>query len=187
MNNGWLGQLVEAFGDGSALSNSTTETGIVPAYCKWILDAGFFKRAGDEILVEATGRVSNIVTSPGTLTLRVKFGSIAVWDSGAIPLNAVAKTNVPWMLRGVLTCRAVGAGTSANLIGILRFQSESVIGSPAASAGGNGSLLLPVGAPVVGAGFDSTVAQTADLTAQFSTANAGNAIQCHQFRIQSLN
>lgn len=39
MNNGWWGQFVEAVGDGSALSNSTTETSIIPVYCKWILDA----------------------------------------------------------------------------------------------------------------------------------------------------
>lgn len=187
MNNGWLGQIIEAVADGTALSNSTVETGIVPAYCKWILDAGFFKRPGDEIIVEAAGRVSNIVTTPGTLTLKLKLGSIAVWDSGAIQLNAVAKTNVPWHLRVPLTCRAVGSGTTANLLGIGEFQSESIVGSPAPTAGGNGSLLVPVGAPVVGAGFDSTAAQTLDLTATFSIANAGNAIQCHQFRLQSLN
>lgn len=187
MNNGWLGQLIEAVGDGAALSNSVAETSIIPTYCKWILDAGFYKRPGDEVIVEASGRVSNIVTTPGTLTLKLKLGSIAIWDSGAIQLNAVAKTNVPWRLRVPLTCRAVGAGTSANLIGIGEFQSESVVGSPLPSAGGNGVLLVPVGAPVVGAGFDSTAAQTLDLTATFSIANAGNAIQCHQFRLQSLN
>lgn len=187
MNNGWLGQIIEAVADGTALSNSTVETGIVPAYCKWILDAGFFKRPGDEIIVEAAGRVSNIVTTPGTLTLKIKLGSVTVWDSGAIQLNAVAKTNVPWRLRVPLTCRAVGAGVSANLLGIGEFQSESVVGSPLPSAGGNGVLLVPVGAPAVGTGFDSTAAQTIDLTATFSIADAGNAIQCHQFRLQSLN
>lgn len=187
MNNGWWGSLVTAFGDGTALSNSTTETSIIPAYCKWILEAGFFNRPGDELIIEATGRLSNIVTTPGTLTLAIKFGSIAVWSSGAINLNTVAKTNVPWHLRVPLTCRAVGSGTSANLIGIGQFQSESLIGSAASSAGGNTSLLVPVGAPAVGNGFDSTAAQTLDLTATFSIANAGNAITCHQFRPVSPN
>lgn len=187
MNNGWWGQFVEAVGDGTALSNSTTETSIIPTYCKWILDAGFFKRPGDELLIEAAGRLSNIVTTPGTLTLKIKFGSIAVWDSGAIQLNAVAKTNLPWVLRVPLTCRAVGASTNANLIGIGEFQGESVVGSPLPSAGGSGRLLVPVTAPAVGAGFDSTAAQTIDLTATFSIANAGNAIQCHQFRVISPN
>lgn len=187
MNNGWWGQFVEAVADGAALSNSTTETSIIPPYCKWILDAGFFKRAGDELLLEAAGRLSCIVTTPGTLTLRIKFGSIAVWNSGAINLNVVAKTNLPWRLRVPLTARAVGDGTSANLIGIGELQSEALVGAPAASAGGNTCLLVPVGVPAVGSGFDSTVAQTLDLTAQFSVANAGNAITCHQFRIISQN
>ncbi len=187
MQNGWLGQLIEAVGDGAALSNSTAETSIVPTYCKWVLDAGFFKRPGDEILIQATGRLSNIVTTPGTLTLRIKLGSVAVWDSGAIPLNIVAKTTLPWLLHLALSCRAVGSGTSANLIGIGEFRGESVVGSPLPTVGGSGSLLVPVTAPAVGTGFDSTAAQTLDLTAQFSIANAGNAITCHQFRAISLN
>lgn len=187
MQNKWFGQLIQAAGDGAAISNNNTEQSIVPAYAKWILEAGFFNRAGDELIIEATGRLSNIATTPGNLTFRLKFGSIAVWDSGAINLNTTAKTNVPWSLRVPLTCRAVGGGTSANLIGIGELQSESLIGSPAPSAGGNTRLLVPVGAPAVGNGFDSTAAQTVDLTAQFSIANAGNAITCHQFRLISPN
>lgn len=187
MENRWFGQMLEAFGDGSALSNSTSETSILPTYCKETLEAGFFRTPGTELVIEATGRLSCIVTSPGTLTLRIKFGSIAVFDSGAINLNVVAKTNVPWRLRIPLTSRAVGSGTSANLIGIGEFQSEALVGAAAPSAGGNTSLLVPVGAPAVGSGFDSTSAQIVDLTAQFSVANAGNAITCHQFRLISPN
>lgn len=187
MRNGWYGQLCELFGDGPALSTSTTETSILPAYAKWVIEAGFFKVPGIEMILELAGRISNIVTTPGTLTLRLKFGSIAVWDSGAIQLNAVAKTNVPWKLRVPLTCRAVGDGTTANLIGIGVFQSESVVGSPLPSAGGNGSLLVPVGAPAVGSGFNSSAAQNVDVTAQFSVSNAGNALTVHQGRIVSPN
>jgi hypothetical protein len=124
-------------GDGTALNTSTSETSILPTYAKWIIEAGFFNRPGDELFVEATGRLSCIVTTPGTLTLKVKFGSVAVWDSGAINLNVVAKTNLPWTLRVPLTCRAVGSGTSANLIGVGELMSESLVGAPAASAGGN--------------------------------------------------
>lgn len=187
MNNKWFGQLIQAVGAGPSLSNSSAETSILPDYCKWVLEAAFFNRPGDELFLELAGRISNIVTTPGTLTLKVKFGSIAVWNSGAISLNIVAKTTVPWKLHVPLTCQAAGSGTAATLIGIGDFQSESIIGSPANSAGGNGSLLVPVGAPAVGSGFDSTAAQTLDVTATFSIANSGNLLQLHQGRIISPN
>lgn len=187
MQNKWFGQLIESHTDGTALNTSTSETSILPAYAKWILEAGYFNRAGDELCFEATGRLSCIVTTPGTLTLRLKFGSIAVWDSGAINLNTTAKTTVPFYLRTVLTARSVGASTSATLLGIGQLQSEALVGSVAPSAGGNTNLLVPVGTPAAGTGFDSTAAQTVDLTAQFSISNAGNGITCHQFRLISPN
>lgn len=187
MNNGWWGSLLTAPADGPAVANSTAETSLLNGQDKWVLDAGFFIRPGDELMLEAAGRLSCIVTTPGTLTLRLKFGSVAVWDSGAINLNVVAKTNVPWRLEVPLTCRAVGSGTAANLLGVGRFQSEALVGSPLPSAGGNTSLLVPVGAPAAGTGFDSSAAQIVDLTAQFSIANAGNSITRHQFRLISPN
>jgi len=187
MQNRWFGQLIETNTDGTAVNTSTSETTILPAYAKWILEAGYFNRPGDELLLEASGRLSCIVTTPGTLTIRLKFGSVAVFDSGAINLNVVAKTTVPWQLRATLTARAVGSGTTATLFTIGRLQSEALVGAPLPTAGGNTCLLVPVGTPAVGTGFDSTSAQIVDLTAQFSVSNAGNGITCHQFRLISPN
>jgi hypothetical protein len=51
--------------------------------------------------IRAAGRVSNIVTTPGTLTLDVRIGptsNIIVANGGAMALNTVAKANVPWWL-----------------------------------------------------------------------------------------
>lgn len=66
------------------------------------------------------------------------------------------------------------------------WRSESVIASPAAGAGGIGVLPLPASAPAVGTGFDSTAAQTVDLQAQWSVANAGNSIQVHQYVLEEI-
>lgn len=182
----WMETYASATGDGPSLSNSTTATSILPAQAKYTLPANFF-RVGSVIVIEATGRVSNIVTTPGTLTLDVRFGSIVVANGGAMNLNVVAKTTVPWYLWWKLTCRAIGNGTSANLMPQGMWQSESLVGSPANTAGGNGSLMIPVGAPVVGGGFDSTATQTVDLFATFSIANAGNLIQVHEYTIMGAN
>lgn len=181
----WQETLITAQVDGTALTASTTATSILPTAAKYTLPANYFQ-VGRALRVGVLGRISNVVTTPGTLTLELKFGSVIVASSGAISLNIVAKTNVPWWLEWHLTCRAIGSGTAANLMHQGVWQSESVVGSPLPTVGGNGSLLIPVGAPAVGTGFDSTATQQVDLFATWSLNNA-NSIQTHQFRLESLN
>lgn len=171
--------------DGPALTASTTATSILPATAKPVVQAQTL-RIGSQYLAVAAGRVSNIVTTPGTLTLDLRFGSVIVANGGAMALNIVAKTNVPWYLVWLLTCRAIGNGTSANMMHQGLWTSESVIGSPLPSAGGAGTHMLPNAAPAVGTGFDSSANQTADLFATWSLNNA-NSIMAHQWGFYEIN
>jgi hypothetical protein len=186
---GFQSTLVEAQGDGTAFSTSTAETSLLTgaaASCKIPLRGGYIYRIGQRFMVRATGRMSNIVTTPGTLTLRFKLGptaNIAVATSSAISLNTTAKTNVGWYLDLGLTVRSIGASTSATLFAQGSFQSESIVGSAAGIANG---VLFQASAPAVGTGFDSTVANQIDLTAQFSISNAGNGMQLHTFALEDL-
>lgn len=186
---GYQSTLVEAQIDGTAVTNTTTETSLLPAVAKIILPSGYINRIGKRFQVRASGRVSNIVTTPGTLTLRFKLGptaNIAVATSQAIQLNAVAKTNVSWILEAFFTVRAIGSGTAANIFAEGTWTSESVVGSPVPASGDPGSAMWQASAPVVGTGFDSSVANQIDLTAAFSIANAGNSIQLHTFALEDL-
>lgn len=187
--NSWQSLLVSAQTDGAALATSTTEASILPAQAKFTLPANYLTYAGQALRVRAMGRISNIVTTPGTLTLRVKFGSIAVATSQAMQLNATAKTNVTWILDWDLTCRSVGGSTSATFMHSGQWQSESVVGAGTGAAGstGPGTFTIPASAPAAGTGFDSTVSNVIDLTAQFSVSNAGNSVQLHTFKLESLN
>lgn len=181
----WVETLVASQVDGSALTNTTTATSILPASSKIILPAGFIDRLGKGLRIRASGRVSNVVTTPGTLTLDVRFGSTTVFTGGAMNLNATAQTNATWELDLELLARAVG--TSASLLGVGSWRSRSVVGSVAAASGGVGTLLLPDTAPAAGTTFDSTQSQTVDLFATWSIANASNSITLHNFTIQALN
>lgn len=173
-----------AQGDGAALSNSTTPTSLLPTEAKLILPPNFL-RIGTLLHVVALGRVSNIVTSPGTLTLDLRLGGgTVVANGGAMNLNIVAKTNATWWLEWWLTCRAGGAAANFMHQGI--WSSESFVGSPTQAAGGAGCASLPASAPAVGSNFDQTIAQTLDLFATFNTANAGNSIQLHQYKVTSI-
>jgi len=186
----WMEALGNAQGDGSALSNSTTATSILPAPAKVGLYANYFDQIGKALRITAAGRVSNIVTTPGTLTLDVRMGptsNIVVFNGGAMQLSTTAHTNVPWYLEVLLTLRALGSGTSANLMGQGLCWSQALSISGADPTTGHSFLMIPNTAPAVGTGFDSTSAMIIDLFAAFSIANAGNAITCHQFLVESLN
>lgn len=177
---GFRERILEISTSGAALANSTAEASIMPtAHLTAFTPAGYFDTIEKRLCFQLSGQISNIVTTPGTLTLRLYLGSVAVFNSGAIPLNIVAKTNVGWALEGELVCRAFGSSTSTTLFPKLcRFQSESIIGNAAATAGGSTSYLLPYNAaPAVGTGFDNGPAQLFDVKAQWSVANAGNSIQ----------
>lgn len=177
----WQETLISAQVDGTALNTSTTATSIIPAAAKLVLPANFFA-IGKVLRVSSRGRISNIVTSPGTLTLDIRFGSTVVFNGGAVSLNTTAKTNVSFEFEAILTCRAIG--TSANLIGVGSLISESVVGSGSGTAL---SALLPASAPAVGSSFDSTAAQTVDHFATFSVSNASNSIQVHEYLLEALN
>lgn len=169
--------------DGGALTASITATSLLPAQAKPIYTAQT-ARQGLVYLLFAAGRITNVVTTPGTLTLDVRFGSIIVANGGAMSLNVVAKTNVPWYLFWMLTCRAIG--TTGNFMHQGTWTSESVIGSPLPTAGGAGTHLLPNAAPAVGSNVDLGANQTVDLFGTWSISNA-NSIQAHQFGFAEAN
>ena len=133
---------------------------------KLLLPANYINRIGKRFQVRASGRISNIVTTPGTLTLRFKLGSVNVWDSGAISLNTTAKTTLPWTLRVSMRASTMGSSTAGKVYAIGEFQSECVVGSPAPTSGGSGRLLVPVGAVAESSGFDMT-AEAGDWAVDF--------------------
>ena len=188
-NYSWVQTLVAAQVAGSALSNSTTATSILPGQAKYILPANTLT-VGQAMRIKAALQVSNIVTTPGTLTLDVRFNStpIIVFNGGAMQLSTTAHTTLPVWVEILLTTRAVGSGTSANLMGqgIATGQPLSLT-AVADSTTTVGTVMLPNTTPAVGTGFDSTVSNVIDFFATFSIANAGNAVTLQQYTLELLN
>jgi hypothetical protein len=172
-----------------ALTASNTPTTILPPQAVATLQQGLIAYVGKTLRLTAYGVISNIITTPGTLTLDIRLGAVVAWNGGAMQLNAVAKTNVPWKLSVLLTARTLGTGAAeptAQLMGIGEFISESVVGSPLPSVGGAGTLMLPASAPVIGTVFDSTAALTVNLFGTFSLNNA-NSITTYLYALEVLN
>lgn len=189
---GWQETLVTAQGDGIALASSTSITSIIPAAARYTLPANYFDYVGKAVRIKAMGRISTVTTTPGTLTFTVWLGTtaspIAAFASQALTLNIVAQTNAFWDLEILLTCRAIGNSTNANLMGIGRWISRATLGSAAVgTTEGVGVIGLPDTAPAVGTGFDSTVTNVLDLAATWSASSSSNSIQVHQYTVESLN
>lgn len=186
----WQETLIWAVSDGTALTNTVTATSLLPAHAKFTAPANFFNSVGKTLRVTAKGRISNLVTTPGTLTLDVRAGaSTVLFNGGAMQLNAVAKTNVTFWFEAEMVLRTLGNGAASNFLGIGQFSSEALVGAGTGAAGSttNGSLNLPATAPAVGSNFDVATANVIDLFGTFSVANAANSITVHTFKLESLN
>lgn len=133
---------------------------------RFTLPANALKNLGDMIRVEALGIISCVVTTPGTARFDLAMATVAKLDTGAMPLNVVARTSVPWYLTMIGTLTTVG--TSAVITWSGTFESEAYVGSPIQNVGGNGGTVLPYSGTVTGAStasatFDSTVSNLLDL------------------------
>lgn len=184
----WQTTLAWATTAGAALTASTTQTSLLPAGSRYVLPATWFQ-VGTMLHVLATG-VMSTTTTPGTLQFTLTMGTIAtpinVFVGGLLAL-AASVSSVAWWLEMLLTCRAVGTGTSANLMGTGQFTSRALLGAPpVGSQQGIPTAMMPETSPVVGTGFDSTLTQTVDLQAAWGTNNA-NTITLYQYALQSIN
>jgi len=182
----WQEVLVNGSVDGPTLTANAAAS-CIPTPSRIILPNNYFQ-IGKILRFTMAGRISCAVTTPGTARFDIRMGpsgTIIVFDTGALNLNIVAKTTIPWSLEMLLTCRAVGASTASNFMGIGRFQSEAVIAAPLPAAGGNGSLIVPVGTPAVGTGFDNTAANAIDVF--FTQTVATGSLTVHQYVLESLN
>jgi hypothetical protein len=171
--------------DGAAVT-AAAATSLLPAAAKKVIPDNYFQ-IGRKMRIKAWGRISTVVTTPGTARFDVRLGSNVVFDSQAIALaTADAYTTVPWFLYVDMTCRAIGATTAANFFVGGYWLAPNVAGVVATPPKTAGVALLPWNAaPAVGAGFDSTVTNIVDLF--FTQTVATGSCTCHQFELELPN
>ena len=178
----WPTTLITSQIDGTAVTAAAATTLLPPAALK-TLPPNFFDVIGKQLRIRATGRISSVITTPGTARFDVRLGGTVVFDGLAVLLDSVAAhTNVGWILDITLTCRAIG--TSASLFGQGTWTCEDILGVPATAPKGVLTAILPWNsAPAVGATFNSTISQQLDLF--FTQTVATGSCTCHQFSADS--
>lgn len=183
----WQETLTVGATDGPPLT-AASRASCIPVANRIVLPNNYFY-IGRKLLFKMSGRISCAVTTPGTARFDICLGAagtVIVFDSLALNLNIVAKTTVPWYLEVGLVCRAVGTGTATNFFPFGgNFTSEAIVGSPLPTAGGNGSLIVPVGTPAVGAGCDNSAASIVDVF--FTQTVATGSMTVHNYQIDAIN
>src|SRR5271155_183255 len=94
---------LQAAGTAIAASASRTSMTVGSTQSRFTLPGNSLKQAGDQLLVEASGIISTVVTTPGTQTIDFAVATAAVCTTGAMTLNIIAQTNTPWYLRILMT------------------------------------------------------------------------------------
>ena|SRR5665811_1128823 len=184
MSLGYWESLVSLNADGTALTAAARASllqGATATGARFTLPANRLK-IGDQIHLLATGRISCVITTPGTARFDLSTGvaGTAIFDTLAMPLDIVAKTNVGWWLEVLGTVRA--NGTTGNIFWQGIWQSEALVGSPLPTVGGNGSVIVPFNtAPAAGANFDTTIANLLDFN--FTQTAATGSCTLHQYSL----
>lgn len=165
--------------DGTQVSNTTTETIICPDFSI----PGFYMTKYKTLYIWAFGVNSNVVTTPGTLTMRVRWGGVAgtvLLATAAQGLDTTARTNALWNMEAKIVCRTAGAtGTfmSGGIWAQINVLSSTAANLLPALMGSAGTPLASGNAAVT---VDTTTAKLLSVTAQFSVATSPTNLTCQQ-------
>lgn len=177
----WRETIAWSTANGTTISNSTTETILMPD----VTIPANYLQDGRALQIVLMGKLSNIVTTPGTLTFALRWGGVSgtvLAQSSAMSLNTTAQTDIMFRIELELVTRANGSSGSVLAMGFanvaaLATQAPQFMGSAGGSSGNTPAAVTA-----------NLTADTAlSITAKFSIANAGNAITGMQYLIDSLN
>jgi hypothetical protein len=168
--------------DGTAVTSSS-ETILLPDFS---IPASYLT-VGKILKYTIMGRQSTVITTPGTITHRLRWGGVggvSVVASGAFaPDSTAAATNLTWMIEYWMQCRSVGATGTA--MGFGRIEWTDYDDASAATVVANlGMRMAPTSAPAT-ATIDTTIDKLLSATYQSSVATA--SVQTHVGILEACN
>lgn len=186
-NQSWVQALITAQLAGGPVSNTTTQTTLLPGQALFTLQPDTtLPTAGTVMRVTLTGQISNVVTTPGTLTILILFGATTVYTSGAMQMSTTAHTTLPFWFEVLLTCRAVGSAANFMAQGVIHGQPMSLTATTD-SATTVATLMAPNVTPAVGSNFSTKTSQQQDVQSAFSVNTSGTNITLQQYLVELTN
>lgn len=177
-SNSWSGLLARSRKSGTAVTNTTAATSILPA-AERLNEPSNLWEVGTSHTLRLGGRISTAASSPGTLSISVQVGSVTVFTF-TTPTLATSAANLTWLATVDFITQTVDAGTGTTILGIGEFKSLAVSATEP-------WLAMPASSPGVGTGFDNTVSGYLDVFAAWSVASASNSIRCDFYKLFSDN
>lgn len=173
------------YADAAQIAATTTESSLIPDVPFGADDERIYP--GAQLNIRAWFDISNVVTTPGTVRFRLRWGTggVVLADSGAIPMDTTARSNFSGMVEVDLSVRSVGSAGKMFAQGLVKLGNV-----PAGAAGdpqgdifmGNAGEQVPGEATV-----DTTADKMLQLTAEFSVNTAGTQIRAHIWRVLHIN
>jgi hypothetical protein len=166
--------------DGTQISNTTTETIMCPDFNI----PSFYMQPNRVIRITTYYECSNVVTTPGTLTFRIRWGGVAgtvLCASGAIALNATARTNFNGYNIWTIVCRTAGSAGSMSTHGLC-LPNNTV-----ANVSAQLLYIAPQSGTSVVGSVDTTVDKLLSCTAQFSVTTSPTNLTCQDRIIELVN
>ncbi len=177
----WRQTMYTTIADGTAVT-AAAETILVPDYT---LQAGFLY-PGALLKYTLFGRISTVITTPGTWTWRLRWGGVAgtsILATAAItPDVTAASTNVAWCFSGYVQCRSVGTAGTVMCWGQM-WMNDLEDASSTTLAAQIGGFVFPDAAATTA--IDTTTAKA--LSATITPSVATGSITCHHALLESLS
>lgn len=176
---GWQETVRRLDSDGTQVLNTAAEALMVPDFTL----APDFAYGGRQLKSVMWGRVSTVVTTPGTITFRQRWGGLAgvvISTSKAQRPKTTVSTNMAAQIEMITHFRRAGNG-NAVAIGM----GQNVLGNTIGDAAAAGEAIWP-DAPAEVTTLDTTTAKAFSPTIQFSVATATTAWTTHIHRIEAL-
>jgi hypothetical protein len=152
------------------ITNTTVETSLLDGGVGSLSVPANGFQVGDSFLAVLTGHISSV--NNHTLHIRIKSDGIALADTGVITMPAT--TGKHWKLDINFTIRAIGTAGTASIA-----SGGSFLYNKDASNGFEGVNF----STETSTGFNTTIANTIVITAQWGTANIGDIIYSELFTL----
>lgn len=155
---------------GNTIANTTVETNLASNYAL-VADECV---PGRVYKVTARGVYSQTAAAVN-MTIRIKFGTTVLATTGAQAMGAVAMTNRQWELTADVICQTTGVTGTVEAAGTWKKHTSAIL---------NSFWEMPNTAAIT---VNTTTTQTLQISAQWSTALAGNTITMRQFNVQAFD
>lgn len=139
---------------------------------------------GKMVYFMASGKMSSASSTPGNLTLTMRYGTTtggtAIATSAATAF-ATSKSNINFIVEGWVVCR--GVGTSGSVAATGRFMFDGAGGLFSTTS--QNPLLFPATSPGAGVTIDTTTAQ--GIVLGVTMGSASDLATCSYLQFQALN